>query len=61
MTTQPGFREISLLGCIDILFEMTSSAGDEDCAGEGGGVIAVSGGETAELFELIEAAFDAVS
>ena len=49
------------LGCIDILFEVDRGAGESDGAVEAALEPAVACGESAELFEMAEAAFDAVA
>ena len=54
-------REGCGLGCIDILFEVDGSAGECDGALEAALEPAVSCCESAELFQVCEAAFDTVA
>ncbi len=49
------------LGCIDILSKVEPCACESDCGLEADTPFAVSGGDSSELLESVEAAFDAIS
>jgi hypothetical protein len=56
-----GLAVDDLLGCIDISGEVEPRAGECDGGLEAASAFAVPGSKSAEVFESVEAAFDAVS